>query len=370
MGCGRLLGFDDMEFRDGGGASGFPSDAGTTSGGAAGATSDGSTTDSAVDAGVAGAAGSAGQGSAGAAGASPVAVTASATGSGQMVPTGVLPRSPGDVLTFSLSPRTSPCTVQIGGSCGGQLNAAQDGVEVIVPSEDCTIQAAFDCGPSTFEIRPEHVGIFWENRTQPMTATEIFASGAKVDVTQWVQWSTSDETVLAIDDGGLATALVDHGVLEIRARDPQHPPSTAVATTATIVKVTQWRHPIWEMGEEYKDAVLEYATGNVYLNNVQFTSNSMSWEWAPRPWVPFQNTVSGFLWAFWSEDGGLTYHGVMWDYITNNHTGKGLGCGMPAPWMGTMLSTVCDKKAGECNGRERTNIYFATHPGPHVPFGC
>lgn len=166
------------------------------------------------------------------------------------------------------------------------------------------------------------IGIFWENRTQPMTATEVFASGAKVDVTPWVQWSTSDETVLAIDDAGLATVLVDHGVLEIRARDPQHPPSTAVATTATIVKVTQWRHPIWEMGEEYKDAVLEYATGNVYLDNVQFTSNSMSWEWAPRPWVPFPNTVSGFLWAFWSEDGGLTYHGVMWDYITNNHTGK------------------------------------------------
>ncbi len=59
----------------------------------------------------------------------------------------------------------------------------------------------------------------------------------------------------------------------------------------------------------------------------------------------------------------------MWDYITNGHTFQGLEKGMPAPWVGTMLSTVCDKKAGECNGRERTNIYFATHPGPYQPYG-
>jgi hypothetical protein len=84
----------------------------------------------------------------------------------------------------------------------------------------------------------------------------------------------------------------------------------------------------WTYPRRPEKGVLEYATGNVYLDNVQFTSNSMSWEWAPRPWDPFPNNISGFLWAFWSEDGGLIYHGAMWDYITNTHTAKGLKCGM------------------------------------------
>jgi len=298
-----------------------------------------------------------------------VTVTATASGSGEIAPGGALSAFPGENLVFSLSPRVPDCSITVGGSCGGQLSEDGQSLALRIPEEDCTLQAVFDCGPSTFVIRPENVGIFWEIPTQQMTATEVFDSGEEVDVTGLVTWSTSDETVLDIDRTGLATAVVDHGILTVTARDPQHPPSSAATTSATIMNVTEWRNPVWELGPEYMDAVVDYASGDVYLDNVQFTSETMSWDWTPRPWVPFPNTISGFLWAFWSEDGGATFNALMWDYVSNQSTGKSLGRGMPTAWMGTMLSTVCDKKPDECNGRERTNVYFATHPGPYYPYG-
>lgn len=103
-----------------------------------------------------------------------------------------------------------------------------------------------------------------------------------------------------------------------------------------------------------------------HLKNVTFTSHSMGWETVPgnTPYTPFYNTVNSMVCAVWSTDGGKTFTSQSWDYLATNTHGKGLHNGMPNCWMGTVIHTLCDRKADECNGRYRTNLRFAIYPSP------
>ena len=72
--------------------------------------------------------------------------------------------------------------------------------------------------------------------------------------------------------------------------------------------------------------------------------------------------MTGMLAAVWSKDGGKTFTLGSWDYLRATAHGKGIDAGMPDCWMGTMVHSICDRKPDECNGRNRSNLYFTEYP--------
>jgi hypothetical protein len=147
--------------------------------------------------------------------------------------------------------------------------------------------------------------------------------------------------------------------------------SLTASTSLTVVNVTEFRHgtadtvPSWE-GDWPNDPtdVITPESQEVYLNNVDFTSHHMSWATTPfvTPYPVFPNTVNSMVVAVWSENGGQSYIMQSWDYLANTTHAKGIEAGMPNCWMGTMVHSVCDRKAGECNGRNKSNLYFTEFP--------
>jgi len=307
--------------------------------------------------------------------AAPVAFTVTATAfeSGSIEPAGALSVIPGGTLTFGLTPRITPCNVTVTGTCGGVLNGAGDQYETAPVTADCSVIATFDCGASHLELRPENVGVFWENPTQQFTATQVFESTSeRVDVTALFDWSSSDGAAVSVDAAGLATALADHGVVTIAASDPAASTPLVAETTLTVVHVTEWRYGVQNISL--------WETGQVYLDNVNFTRSDpnnqattvIHWDWSPRPWVQHDNGICGLVWSVWSYDGGLTYIAQAWDYIGNATSTKGIGGGCADVWLGTMVSTICHATNPcydpgcpaefYCSGTQRSNLYFATYP--------
>ncbi len=113
-----------------------------------------------------------------------------------------------------------------------------------------------------------------------------------------------------------------------------------------------------------KNATLQPTGMEVYLHNVVFGSHMLSWNTTPRPtpYPSFGNGINSILTAVWSKDGGHTFSLLSWDYLGPTTSYKHLRDGMPDCWMGTMISTLCDQKPGECNGRYRSNLYFTEYP--------
>lgn len=106
----------------------------------------------------------------------------------------------------------------------------------------------------------------------------------------------------------------------------------------------------------------------VYLYNVHFTGDHMSWNTSPylTPYPIFGNTVNSMVAAVWSLDGGRTFKLGSWDYLATSTHAKGIHAGMPNCWMGTLVHSVCDRKAGECNGRYKSNLYFTEYPSTNT----
>ncbi len=106
-----------------------------------------------------------------------------------------------------------------------------------------------------------------------------------------------------------------------------------------------------------------YPTGSeLYISHVGFTSGHVGWNTVPgkTPYGTWSNGINSILTAVWSKDGGRTFQLLSWDYLGPYTHGKHVA-GMPDCFMGTMISTLCDQKAGECNGRARSNLFFATY---------
>lgn len=138
---------------------------------------------------------------------------------------------------------------------------------------------------------------------------------------------------------------------------------TVVHVTAfafNSVDITQWGGD-WPNDPE---DLLNPEGQEVYLNNVNFTPTSMSWETIPYqlPYPVFPNFMTGMIAAVWSDDNGKTFTLGSWDYLRATAHAKGIDGGMPDCWMGTMVHSICDRKVDECNGRNKSNLYFTEYP--------
>ena len=142
------------------------------------------------------------------------------------------------------------------------------------------------------------------------------------------------------------------------------------STSLTVVNVTSYLSgtapniPTWDGDWPESPTTDYYPKGqNVYLNDVHFSHN-MTWVTSPyiTPYPVFPNTINSMVVAIWSDDNGKTFNMQSWDYLRNSTHDRGLHNGMPNCWMGTMIHTVCDRKAGECNGRNKSNVFFQEYP--------
>ncbi len=154
----------------------------------------------------------------------------------------------------------------------------------------------------------------------------------------------------------------------------------SASTSLTIVHATEFPFrtapsmiswPTWPTGPDHQihpnssgNIVLEPDGQGVYLHHVDMSYHALSWETNPfyTPYSTFSNTVNSMVVAVWSENNGQTFKVASWDYLARHTHNKHLESGMPSCWMGTMVHSVCDRKAGECNGRNRSNLYFSEYP--------
>ena len=142
------------------------------------------------------------------------------------------------------------------------------------------------------------------------------------------------------------------------------------STSLTVVHVTEWAFnsvDITRWGGAWPndpDDLIIPEGQEVYLNNVQFIKPHISWKTTPYrlPYPVFPNAMTGMIAAVWSKDKGKTFTLGSWDYLRATAHSKGIDAGMPDCWMGTMVHSLCDRKAGECNGRNRSNLYFTEYP--------
>lgn len=154
--------------------------------------------------------------------------------------------------------------------------------------------------------------------------------------------------------------------------------SIAIALTAstslTVVHVTEFAFnsaDTRQWGGDWPndpDDLITPEGQEVYLNNVHFSETHMSWETTPYrlPYTVFPNAMTGMIAAVWSKDKGKTFTLGSWDYLRTTAHAKGIEAGMPDCWMGTMVHSICDRKAGECNGRNRSNLYFTEYPSGNI----
>ncbi|MBU0663071.1 MAG: hypothetical protein KJ990_00860 [Proteobacteria bacterium] len=154
------------------------------------------------------------------------------------------------------------------------------------------------------------------------------------------------------------------------------------STSLTVVHVTDFLHGsadittwggAWPQPPVTPDTATDLGSPQgqeVYLNDVFFTTHSIKWNTYPyrTPYPPFPNGLSSMICAVWSLDGGKTFKLQSWDYLTPTRHDKGLEEGMPNCWMGSIVHSLCDRKADECNGRNRTNLYFSEFPSGST--GC
>ena len=93
------------------------------------------------------------------------------------------------------------------------------------------------CGDDVFlvelTISPDAPSIF-ELETQQFTATGTTNTGVTVDSVPGLEWSSSDTTVVTIDDNGLATCVND-GTSTITATAPVIPGAIATVSDTTTL---------------------------------------------------------------------------------------------------------------------------------------
>lgn len=179
-----------------------------------------------------------------------------------------------------------------------------------------------------------------------------------ITIKRSIKYLTLLSTVLILTSAGVDTAKADF----------------KASTSLTVVHVTDFvqskditHWPAWPQPPVAPTTATDItmpAGQEVYLNNAYYTTHSMSWAIYPKamPYPVFPNTINAMVAAVWSQDGGKTFKLQSWDYLTASRTSKGTEKGMPDCWMGAMVHSICDRKAGECNGRNRSNLYFTEYP--------
>ncbi len=111
-------------------------------------------------------------------------------------------------------------------------------------------------------------------------------------------------------------------------------------SSLTIMNVTSWQ------AREVGDTPISNFPVTSTLWGVTVTPTLLSWKWSPG--------LNGLIYVFYSEDGGKTYRGWGWDYVTPYHTSKILTAGYTSGWFGTAVGTCAS-----CTGYPaRTTVYF------------
>ncbi len=59
----------------------------------------------------------------------------------------------------------------------------------------------------SIKLYPEHVGVFTSVMKQQFVAFGVTANGTSTNITELVGWESSDESVVTIDENGLATVV-------------------------------------------------------------------------------------------------------------------------------------------------------------------
>lgn len=275
--------------------------------------------------------------------------------------------------------------------------------------------AAFATEPVSIKIYPEHVGVFTSVGEQQFITLGTMADGTVINLTQQCDWFVGrGKDSIATINAGLVKLHKNQGRTKVEACYPspcvveQEPDTPGInmqpVYSILLDKVVSTKHPEVDIPEPEKKGgktpvgrlsdstsltavnVTEFvrsgdvtkwpgawpATADtltpteneVYLYGVTITPRRLAWESTPYkyPYDPFPNTIAAMISAVWSMDKGKTFKLQSWDYLTNTRHDKGLEHGMPDCWMGTMVHTLCDRKAGECNGRYRSNLYFTEYP--------
>ena len=75
------------------------------------------------------------------------------------------------------------------------------------------------------KMYPEHVGVFTTVRKQQFVAFGYMPDGSAVNITKWVDWKSSDNSIVTIDEQGLATVVAGKtfGQVKITCSFPKTP---------------------------------------------------------------------------------------------------------------------------------------------------
>lgn len=75
------------------------------------------------------------------------------------------------------------------------------------------------------KMYPEHVGVFTTVRKQQFVAFGYKSDGSAVNITKWVDWKSSDNSIVTIDEQGLATVATGKtfGQVKITCSFPKAP---------------------------------------------------------------------------------------------------------------------------------------------------
>jgi hypothetical protein len=229
---------------------------------------------------------------------------------------------------------------------------------LIKPKQDKKNSGTTTRETGNIKIYPESVGVFTTVGVQQFVALD---SGK--NITREVSWESSDNNLVSINGSGLATIMhgITSGQVTISCQG-------VAKTTLTIVNVTEFIRSgdVTRWGGSWPSSpdTLAPSAQELYISSAVYGANHLGWITTPSviPYPPFPNKLNSLLAAVWSLDGGKTFKLQSWDYLAPSSNAKDLAEGMPTNKIGTMIHSICDRKDGECNGRNRSNLIFSDYP--------
>ena len=159
-----------------------------------------------------------------------------------------------------------------------------------------------------------------------------------VDVTQW---SIEKDTGIKTGNWPSKPGLV---------------PPTGVPKFSSPEKVTDIKLPTGkvELGSLWYE---------VYLYDAHLSGHGQEWLTIPNvtPWAGFPEAggLNSMISNVYSVDEGETFWVHSWDYLAPDSSSKGGEGKWDDCFIGTMVHSFCEFSSTDCNGRYRTNLYFA-----------
>lgn len=219
--------------------------------------------------------------------------------------------------------------------------------------------------PVSIKIYPEHVGVFTSQAAQQFVVFSIKSNGYHANITSQVSCGSSDETIVSLDQNNIATIV--NGVTSGRVTVSCTNGTLADSTTLTVVNVNTiggWGVDVTQWAGSWPndaDDTIRPEGQEVYLNNVVFSENELTWDTVPEvtPYPTFDTGINSLIAFVSSNDNGQIFTLNSWDFLTNSTHLKSISGGNDDCWRGVLIHSICDKTPGVCNGRYRSNVYFS-----------